>query len=166
VIVGKARYYLADFVNAIETFKYVNTKGEDDNARHEALIWLMRSFIDYNEPNNAIAVSDYLKKEELNKDNQELLALTRAYFYERNEDYDNMLEYLVEVAPELSKKENVARIYFIIAQVYQDKGMEEEAYIYYNKCLKSNPAYELYFYSRLNSAQVSTLGDEGDVKKI
>jgi hypothetical protein len=70
VIVGKARYYLADFVNAIETFKYVNTKGEDDNARHEALIWLMRSFIDYNEPNNAIAVSDYLKKEELNKDNQ------------------------------------------------------------------------------------------------
>ena len=57
VIVGKARYYLADFVNAIETFKYVNTKGEDDNARHEALIWLMRSFIDYNESNNAIVAT-------------------------------------------------------------------------------------------------------------
>ncbi len=166
VIVGKARYYLADFVNAIETFKYVNTKGEDDNARHEALIWLMRSFIDYNEPNNAIAVSDYLKKEKLNQDNQELLALTRAYFYQQSEDYDTMLDYLVEVAPELSKKENLARIYFIIAQVYQDKGMEEEAYKYYNKCLKSNPDYELYFYSRLNSAQVSSLRDEGDVKKI
>jgi len=166
VIVGKARYYLADFVNAIETFKYVNTKGEDDNARHEALIWLMRSFIDYNEPNNAIAVSDYLKKEKLNQDNQELLALTRAYFYQQSEDYDNMLNYLVEVAPELSKKENLARIYFIIAQVYQDEGMEEEAYKYYNKCLKSNPDYELYFYSRLNSAQVSSLRDEGDVKKI
>jgi tetratricopeptide (TPR) repeat protein len=166
VIVGKARYYLADFVNAIETFKYVNTKGEDDNARHEALIWLMRSFIDYNEPNNAIAVSDYLKKEDLNNENKELLALTRAYFYQQAEDYDNMLDYLVEVAPELSKKENAARIYFIIAQVYQEKGMEEEAYTYYQKCLKSNPEYELYFYSRLNSAQVSTLGDEGDIKKI
>ncbi len=166
VIVGKARYYLADFVNAIETFKYVNTKGKDDNARHEALIWLMRSFIDYNEPNNAIAVSDYLKKEKLNQDNQELLALTRAYFYQQSEDYDTMLDYLVEVAPELSKKENLARIYFIIAQVYQDKGLEEEAYKYYNKCLRSNPDYELYFYSRLNSAQVSSLRDEGDVKKI
>lgn len=166
VIVGKARYYLADFVNAIETFKYVNTKGEDDNARHEALIWLMRSFIDYNEPNNAVAVSDYLKKEELSKDNQELLTLTRAYFYQQYEDYNTMLDYLIEVAPQLSKKENSARIYFIIAQVYQEKGMDEEAYDYYHKCLKSNPDYELYFYSRLNSAQVSTLGDDGDIKKI
>jgi tetratricopeptide (TPR) repeat protein len=166
VIVGKARYYLADFVNAIETFKYVNTKGEDDAARHEALIWLMRSFIDYNELNNAIAVSDYLKKEDLNNENAEFLALTRAYFYEKNEDYDEMLQYLVEVAPELSKKENVSRIYFIIGQVYQDKGMEEEAYEYYHKCLKSNPKYELYFYSKLNLAQVTRLGDEGDVKKI
>ena len=166
VIVGKARYYLADFVNAIETFKYVNTKGEDDAARHEALIWLMRSFIDYNEVNNAIAVSDYLKKEDLNQDNEELLALTRAYFYERNEDYDEMLKYLVEIAPELSKQENVSRIFFIIGQIYQDKGMEEESYEYYQKCLKSNPKYELYFYSKLNLAQVSKLGNEGDIKKI
>jgi tetratricopeptide (TPR) repeat protein len=166
VIVGKARYYLADFVNAIETFKYVNTKGEDDNARHEALIWLMRSFIDYNELNNAIAVSDYLKKEELNKDNEEFLALTRAYFFQQNEDYDNMLQYLVEIVPELSKKENVARIYYIIAQVYHDKGMDDEAYTYYHQCLKSNPNYELYFYSRLNIAQVTKLGDQDDIKKI
>jgi len=165
VVVGKARYYLADFVNAIETFKYVNTKGEDDDARHEALIWLMRSFIDYNEPNNAVAVSDYLKKEKLNQENQELLALTRAYFYQQTEDWDNMLTYLEEVAPELTRKENRARIYFIIAQVYQDKGMDEEAFKYYNLCIKSNPNYELYFYSRLNSAQVSTLSSEGDVKK-
>jgi tetratricopeptide (TPR) repeat protein len=166
VIVGKARYYLADFVNAVETFKYVNTKGEDDDARHEALIWLMRSFIDYNEINNAIAVSDYLKKEELNQENIEFLALTRAYFYQQNEDYDEMLKYLVEIVPELSKKENVSRIYFIIGQVYQDKGMDEEAYEYYYKCMKSNPKYELYFYSKLNLAQVSRLGDQSDIKKI
>jgi tetratricopeptide (TPR) repeat protein len=166
VIVGKARYYLADFVNAIETFKYVNTKGEDDNARHEALIWLMRSFIDYNETNNAIAVSDYLKKEKLNQENKKLLALTRAYFYQQTEDYDAMLDYLVEIAPELKKKENLARINYLIAQVYQDKGMDDEAYSYYEKCLKSNPDYELYFYSRLYLAQVSQLSDQSDIKKI
>lgn len=166
VIVGKARYYLADFVNAIETFKYVNTKGEDDNARHEALIWLMRSFIDYNELNNATAVSDYLKKEDLNSENKKLLGLTRAYFYQQTEEYDLMLERLLEVAPALKKKENLARINYLIAQVYQDQGKDEEAYAYYEECIKSNPSYELFFYSRLNLAQVSQLSDENDVNRI
>ena len=166
VIVGKARYYLADFVNAIETFKYVNTKGEDDYARHEALIWLMRSFIDYNEINNAIAVSDYLKKEKLNQENKTRLALTRAYFYQQTEDYDAMLKQLVEVAPGLSRKQNAARINYLIAQLYQEKGMDDEAYQYYTQCIKSNPDYELFFYSRLNLGQVSQLGDDNDIKKI
>jgi len=166
ILVGKSRYYAADFVNAIETFKYVNTKSEDDNARQEALIWLMRTFIDYNEENNAIAVSDYLKKEDLNASNMRFLGLTRAYYYQQKEDYESMMKQLVEIAPGLSKKENADRIYFIIAQVYQDMGLEAEAYTYYNLCLKSNPRYELYFYSRLYLAQVSELADEGDIKKI
>lgn len=166
ILVGKSRYYAADFVNAIETFKYVNTKSEDDNARHEALIWLMRTFIDYNEENNAIAVSDYLKKEDLNRYNMSFLGLTRAYYYQQKEDYDNMMKQLVDIAPGLSRKENVDRIYFIIAQVYQDMGLEAEAYTYYNLCLKSNPRYELYFYARLNIAQVSEMVNEGDIKKI
>ena len=144
----------------------MNTKGEDDAARHEALIWLMRSFIDYNEINNAIAVSDYLKKEKLNSDNEIQLALTRAYFYQQTEDYDAMLDNLVEIAPQLTRKDNAARIYYLIAQIYQDKGMDNEAFDYFTRCLKSNPDYELYFYSRLSLAQVSRLGDEGDIKKI
>jgi len=166
ILVGKSRYYAADFVNAIETFKYVNTKSEDDNARHEALIWLMRTFIDYNEENNAIAVSDYMKKEDLNAKNTRFLGLTRAYYYQQKDDHDNMLKQLVEIAPDLSKNENADRIYFIIAQVYQEMGLEAESFTYYNLCLKSNPKYELYFYARLNLAQVSELLDEGDIKKI
>ena len=30
ILVGKARYYSLDYVNAIETFKYVNKKGKDE----------------------------------------------------------------------------------------------------------------------------------------
>ncbi len=165
IIVGKARYYQADFVNAIETFKYVNTKSDDDNARHEALVWLMRTFLDYKEDNNAIAVSDYLKKEKLNNKNNRLLELTRAYLFEGRNDYDQMVKHLVNIEGELKKKENAPRIYFIIAQIYQELGFEAEAYNYYNLCLKSNPEYELSFYAKLNMAQVTELADQNDVKK-
>ncbi len=67
LLVGKARFYAQDYQNAVETFKYVNTKGEGDDVKHEALVALMRTFIEYQEYNNARAVSDYLKKKRLSK---------------------------------------------------------------------------------------------------
>ncbi len=166
ILIGKARYYMGDFVNAIETFKYVNTKSKDDDTRHEALVWLMRTFIDYNEENNAIAVSDYLKKEKLNNRNYKLLELTRSYLDQRREDYDEMIKHLILIASDLKKKDNADRIYYIMAQIYQEKGFQSEAYNYYDECLKSNPEYEVSFYAKLNMAQVTDLADMSDVKKI
>ncbi len=166
VLVGKARYYSADFVNAIETFKFVNINSEDDDdTRHEALVFLMRTFIDYNEQNNAIAVSDYLRKEKLNKENLKDLYLTRAYLYQQRDDYNNMVKNLALAAPLLGKEDQPARYHFIIGQIFQELGFESLAYENYDKTLKNNPAYELSFYARLNMAQVFELADAKDVEK-
>ena len=165
-VIGIARYYQGDFVNAIETFKYVNTKSESNDARHRALVMLMRTFLDYNEENNAIAVSDYLKKEKLNAENFKDLILTRAYMYQQREDYDNVVKQLIQIAPKLNQADNHDRIYFIIAQIYQMKGFDAEAFNYYNLCLKSNPKYELSFYAKLNMGQVTQLAEVDDVKKV
>jgi len=164
ILIGKARFYNVDYVNAIETFKYVNTESEDADARHKALANLHRTFTDANEYNNAIAVSDYLKKEDLNKDNAKLLYLNRSHYYQQQEDYDNMLENLVKAAPLLNKKDGKGRIYFIIGQIYQELGFDAEAFNYYKKCIASNPVYELDFYARLYMAQVTELGKSSDVK--
>jgi len=164
ILIGLARFYDLDYVNAIKTFKYVNTESEDDDARHEALAHLMRTFTDAGEFNNAIAVSDYLKKEKLNKDNSKLLYINRAYLYEQREDYDNMLQNLVKAAPLLKKKDGKGRIYFIIGQIYQKLHFDAEAFNYYKKCIASNPIYELDFYARLYMAQVTELGKSSDVR--
>ena len=165
VLVGKARYYDADFVNAIETFKYVNVNSPDDNARHQALVFLMRTFIDYQEEQNAIAVSDFLQKEKLNKNNLKTLYLTRAYLYQQRQDYNNMVQNLALAAPLLSKGDRPARLHFITGQVFQELGFESLAYEHYRESLKNNPAYELSFYARLNMAQVFELADNKDVNK-
>ncbi len=70
LLVGKARFYGREFESAVETFKYVNTKGTDDDTRHKALIFLMRTFMDDQQLANAKGVADYLRKEKLNKENQ------------------------------------------------------------------------------------------------
>lgn len=138
-LIGIARLYGYDHTHAIETFKYVNTKSNDENARHFALVNLMLTFIEYNELGNAISVSDYLEKEDLNKANLKRLYLVRAWYYQRNEDYNNMVFNLDKATPLVSQKDNKARIYFIIGQVYQELGFDAEAFNNYKKCLASNP---------------------------
>lgn len=166
ILVGKARYYGLEFVDAIETFKYVNTKSEDDDAKHEALVFLMRVFIDYNEHNNAIAVSDYLKKEKLNRRNLKNLYINRGYLYQRRGDYSSMVSNLIQAEPLMTSLKERARISFIIGQVYQQLDFDAEAYKYYRLCLKNNPTYELSFYTKLNMAQVTELTKGNDVKKV
>ncbi len=165
-LVGKARYYGGDFVNAIETFKYINKHGEDKDIRHQSLVALMRSFIDYSEHNNAIAVADFLKKENLSKENMRDFLLTKAYLYHIREDYNNMVVNLSQAVEVETSKRNKARYFFILGQVYQHLGFEGEAYNNYRKCLKSNPDFELSFYAKLNLAQVTQLDQKVDLKKI
>jgi tetratricopeptide (TPR) repeat protein len=165
-LIGKARYYGGDFENAIETFRYIYRNAEEDDIRQKALVSLMRTFIDYNEHNNAVGVADYLRKENLTKENMLGFLLTKAYLYQLHEDYDNMVKNLSQAVEIETDKKQRARDYFILGQVYQHLGFEEEAYNNYRRCLKSNPEYELSFYSKLNLAQVTRLDQKVDQKKI
>lgn len=164
-LIGQARMYGYDFPNAIETFKYVNTKGEDINARHWALVNLMRTFIENDDMTNAEAVSDFLDRERLDKKNLKHLYLMRAYYYQVLDQKDNMVRNLVAADPLLSKQER-AKLFFIIGQVYQEIGFESAAFDYYKKCIRSNPEYELSFYAKLNMAQVTQLGEKSDIKDV
>jgi len=165
-LVGLARLYGYEYTHAIETFKWVNTNSKNDDTRHTALINLMRTFIEYEEMNNAIAVSDYLQKEKLNRDNLKKLNMMRAWYYQNIKDYNNMVKYLVQSTDNLKTKDNKAKVYFIIGQLYQEQGFESEAFSNYKKCLGSNPEYELSFYARLSMARVSNLENTRDIKNI
>lgn len=165
-IIGKARFYQSDFQNAVETFKYVNTKGEGDNEKHEALVALMRTFIESNEYSNARAVSDYLKKEKLNKRNLKELYLTRAYFQQKRDNIELSVKNLTLAEPLIDKKAENSRIRYTIGQMFQELGEDSRSFTYYKKCLKGNPPYELTFFTRLNMAQVTTLAKGSDESKI
>ncbi|MEM6843619.1 MAG: methyltransferase [Bacteroidota bacterium] len=166
IIVGQSRSLNQNYIYAIKTFKYVNTHSEDDDARHQALIHLMRTFIEADEQNNAVSVSDYLRKEKLNRTNKVQFYLTRAYLAQLNEDYNAMVGNLLIAAPLMENKEGRAKTFFILGQLYQELGFDAQAYQNYEEVLKSNPEYELFFYTRLNMAQVYDLSQEKDTKKI
>ncbi len=157
ILVGKARLYTMDWGNAIQTFKYVNSKSKDPNSRHRAIIYLIRTFVEHQEYDNAQSAIDFLLKQKLNKPNLKNFYLEKAYFHQTQHDYSNMVKSLTKVDNLLKKKDRNGRIYFIIGQVYQKLGLESEAYSYYRKCLATNPEYEIDFYARLYLAQVTEI---------
>jgi tetratricopeptide (TPR) repeat protein len=165
-LIGKARYYGGDFVNAIETFRFIYRNGEEDDIRQKALVGLMRSYIDYDEHANAMSVADYLRKENLSRANEVSFLLTKAYLFQRRENYEKMLENLSQAADLERNKKAKARYFFILGQLHQQMGHDNQAYGYYRKCLKSNPDYELSFYAKLNLAQVTRLEQTAGLKKI
>lgn len=166
VLVGKARLYGSDFQNAIQTFKYVNTKSPDLNTRHRALVQLLRTFTEQNDYDRAEETFRFLEKEKLNKENQKDLYLEKAYYYQVRNDYDYMVRNLAKADSLLERKDRKGRIYFLIGQVYQKLGFDAEAFNYYRKCVASNPDYEIDFYARLNMAQVARLDDKKDIRQL
>lgn len=163
ILVGKARMYSLDWGNAIQTFKFVNTHSDNKDAKHLAILNLVRTYIEHREFNNALAALDYLEKADLSNTNKKKFFLEKAYYYQWQEDYDQMVRSLTSADRLLKKKDRRGRIYFIIGQVYQKLGFESEAYNYYKKCLSTNPEYEVDFYARLYMAQVTEISRNRDV---
>ncbi len=166
ILVGKARLYNLEFADAVEAFKYVNTKSDDDDVRHEALAHLIRTFTMNQEYNNAQAVVDFLAKEELSNKNKEIFYLNQAYLHQESGNLNLMVQNLVEAEELFSNAKDRARIQFIVGQVYEKLGFDALAFHYYEKSLKNNPTYELSFYTKLNMAGVTQLSEGKDVKTI
>jgi tetratricopeptide (TPR) repeat protein len=163
LLVGQARLFSLDWGNAIQTYKFVNTKSKDPDARHKAIIGLIRTFTEHREYNNSQAAIDYLQKEDLNKTNKKLFALEKAYFHQMQGNLDYMVRSLTKVEDDLKRRDKSGRVYFILGQVYQKLGFESEAYQFYKKCLGTNPEYEIDFYARLYLAQVAEISRSRNV---
>ncbi|MGB3617824.1 MAG: hypothetical protein WBA12_06870, partial [Catalinimonas sp.] len=166
VLLGRARRYKLDYDEAVTTFKYVWGKGEGDAARHAALVHLMRTFLAMEEPRNAMSVADYLRREELNAENRSEFFLTLAHHYHGLKEWDKVTQFLEAALPEIKQRDRRARINFILGQIYQEQGQDQPSFDHYRDVLKRNPPYELAFFTKLNMAQVTELGEGGDVRRI
>ncbi|WP_266203437.1 type IX secretion system periplasmic lipoprotein PorW/SprE [Pontibacter kalidii] len=166
VLIGQANFYGLNFEEAVRTFKYVNANGKGKDERHEALVWLMRSFIILGEMENAQQVSEYLRKERLNRENARELYLTRAQYHRLQGDTALVIENLALSLPNFDEKDAESRVRYTLGQLYQLTGQNKEADKQYSKVLRNNPPYDLGFFSRLNLGQVTELADHNDIERI
>ena len=164
ILVGWSRFYQMQFDDAALTFKYVNSTSKDANAKHEALIGLMRTFVAQGEMESAKAVSDLLDKETGLPQDARQLFLTRADYYIRTGEPARAIPQLEKAIPLIELKNERSRTRYVLAQLYQDAGENKKAYEQIAQILKRNPPYELDFQSKLMLAQVSELSPQDRIK--
>ncbi|MDN3668575.1 gliding motility protein [Echinicola jeungdonensis] len=166
-LIGKIDYLQAKTDDAINTFKYLNVNSKEDEVRHQALIQLLRIFIDQRKYDDANYVIDFLTKEsEINRENKKELYKTLAYYYEVRGERDGLITALEKTLSHTKSQKEKSRIYFILAQLYQREGFDAQAYHYYQESLKGNPPYERTFFSQLFAQQVAELEKSKDFKKV
>ncbi len=169
LLMGKANYYKQDYLAAKRTFDFVLKKYEAPE-KHEATLWLARTLIQREEYNKAQSTLDQLQNkidggEEVRKSTLELIPLTYAELFIRQEKYGSAIEYLKYGIEVIGKKQLKTRLIFILAQIYQKEGVDYKATELYTQVIKRNPEYEMAFNARINLATAFDV-NSGDTKLV
>lgn len=162
---ARARFLQADFENAIETYKYVNSESKDDALRQQAMIGLLRSFTELKNYDYANAVINRLRKEKLSKHDLVDFYEARARFHQSRQEYDQTQAILKQTVKRMSAGERRARLYYIIGQLNQRNNRAKDAYASYERVTKSNASYELALQARLQMIQLYAGTDEKKLMK-
>lgn len=160
ILLGTARLYRQDYGNAMEVFKYVNTKGEGEDEKHEALIGLMRTYIEVGDYTNGLNVAEYLRAQPLNNANTRDYYLTKAYLHQKRQEYAVSAALLDATFPFLKKGETTARLHLIAGQQYDLIGKPDQALAHYRQVLRNRPNYEQSFYATIYSIQGGRTSNE------
>ncbi|WP_051663881.1 type IX secretion system periplasmic lipoprotein PorW/SprE [Dyadobacter crusticola] len=153
ILLGKSRLYLGQWADGLEALRYVYANGHDENDKNNALILLMRAYIEQKDYSNALGVAEYLSQQPLSKSSIREFYLTKAYLHQQNGEYLTSVAILEETFPLLKKSIETARIHFAAAQMYDRLGQYALANRHYRGVSKNRPSYDLGFYSSMNSLQ-------------
>ncbi|GAA4849515.1 hypothetical protein GCM10023331_37760 [Algivirga pacifica] len=169
-LIGRTRLYRQDYENALDTYKYVFANNDDANSRHEALVWMMRLFVEKNELKNMQVIKQAINEDSapFNDENAKVYHLTMAQYYKIQRDYPNAIAHLSLVPPLEKNRTLRARYYFILGQMHKRIDGMEKAHQFFAKASKINTNYEMEFLAALNAkvTQPINLSNTKENKKL
>ena len=135
-------------------------KGKPDNYlfRHrpcyqEGVVWYARTLTERQGYSDAELLLNKLDRDPKTfKDIRAMSAVARAHLYLKQMNYDAAIPALEKALSLSKKKKQKGRLAYILAQVYQQRGNNAQAFEMFDKVLKYNPSYEMEFNARLSIA--------------
>jgi len=166
LMVGKSYFYKGEFDEAIKTFSYIKNEYEKKEIVYDAAMWLVRGYVEKGDYSSAESeLEELLKNKRFPKKLEKELTVIAADFYVQKGDYSQATKKLTQATDLIKRKRKKARLYYILAQIYQQEKNHTQSQKYYELVLKSNPEYEMTFNAKMNLARSLASGDK-DAKKM
>ncbi len=129
--------------------------------RQDAMIWLARTKIERGKYDEAkVWISRLQEDKTLVKSLRGELAAINAYLFLKQKNYEGAIAPLEDAIKNAKNRKQKARFAFILAQIHQNAGRQEDAAIAFQRVIKFRPAYEMEFSARLNMLK-NTFSNDG-----
>lgn len=162
LLIGKARFYQADWTGAEEKFREVIGLGES-KLDDEAGLWLGRALTAAERYDDAaLALREALDRENVRERWAGPMRLALAEVDVRRGDLEQATESLEAGLERVRDKELAARAAFLLGQVYEALDEPDNAAAAYARVLDYGPRYELIYAAQLSRALALGFGGEAD----
>ena len=167
LLIGKAQFYKGEYDQAIQTFDQIIRDFSYLNTRYHAILWKASAFSEMGDYANARLT---LESYDLGGDAPEWLYSRYMAVYAdlllKQKQYQAALPYLRAAVDGAANRHQKIRFRYILAQVCELTGNNDEARYLYGRVIKSNPGFEMAFNARVNKASMVEPGaGTADVKK-
>ncbi|MEO8591579.1 MAG: tetratricopeptide repeat protein [Flavobacteriales bacterium] len=166
-VIAKSQFYKRNYYEAERGFTYISRRFKGGNRDLESELWLARTAINLEQFGKAQSALDHvrdIKKPPKDLDHAQLSAVQAELELKRGKVDDAIMQ-LERAVPLAKHKRERVRWAFILAQLYELKGKEEEAIKQYAAVVKMNPPYELAFHAQIYQALAFNKGDSKAMRK-
>ncbi len=190
--IGVASYYRRDYEGAMKSFEFVKKFYKNDPSLYVGALWMAKIDITRGDLTEAQFKLDNLdkaiqeekerkenkpkkskyKKKKKKKKGDEIAKFpkkikfdfekTKARLAIAKQDYPKAIEYLENSLEYGKTSAEKTRVHFILGQLYEEQGQNENAVKHYSKVLKGNAPFQMSFNARLKKA---FLGNDDKTEK-
>lgn len=158
MLTGRANYLKGNYFNAVEFFTYVaNTFGDMPEYRQAALVWKARSLMQLGNLTAAGLVLDTVFMGlESERKSRGMAFATQAKHYLLTHDEASAVTMLQQALEYTQHKPTKLRWHYLLGQLLEQQGRNEEAYAHFTRVVRSNAPYEMSFQAGLHRIQLLT----------
>ena len=152
-LIGKGHFYKGDFLMAEEVFKYLQRKHKEPDSQVAAGAWLARTYMAMgNMPKANSALLKVVGERDASDELRADAFLVQADFYLTQENFEEAISSIEKAIPLIRKKRDRARPLFVLAQLKQRYGRNQQAIELFDQVVKLRTPYEMEFQARMQQA--------------
>lgn len=155
LMMAEAQFQKGEFIEAASTYNYIlRLYSTQPDIASIAKAKLARCYVALDWAYDAEDVLNKMKRDSISRLGEKERKNTMAAYLILTNQYEEAIPYVKSTIKDTKRKQKKARLNFLLGQLYQQVGQNENAYKAFAKVMRANPPYEMAFSARISQTEV------------